>query len=183
MRPGWDRIDPGPLRTSRSTAHGAQVVWSLDYMGRATVTGLNRPKVQWVQWLDSVNLSLVDLLYLLGLTNVQVVDRLLYRLQHVYNTAPRCNVVVHNITAIRRMLSLWDMVSQCESLMLGTKEWILLTTQAFNDCIMYVRGLAIQMSTRTWANIQRDGRPAKHRWRPLFNAAKFGWCPLLDAVQ
>ena len=34
-----------------------------------------------------------------------------------------------------------------------------------------------------WANAQRDGRPAKHRWRPLFNAAKFGWRPLLDAVQ
>jgi len=26
-----------------------------------------------------------------------------------------------------------------------------------------------------WANAQRDGRPAEHRWRPLFNAAKFGW--------
>jgi len=25
-----------------------------------------------------------------------------------------------------------------------------------------------------WANIQRDGRPAEYRWRPLFNAAKFG---------
>jgi len=25
-----------------------------------------------------------------------------------------------------------------------------------------------------WANAQRDGRPAVHRWRPLFNAAKFG---------
>jgi len=34
-----------------------------------------------------------------------------------------------------------------------------------------------------WANAQRDGRPAEHRWRPLFNAAKFGWRPLLDAVQ
>jgi len=22
-----------------------------------------------------------------------------------------------------------------------------------------------------WANAQRDGRPAKYRWRPLFNAA------------
>jgi len=22
-----------------------------------------------------------------------------------------------------------------------------------------------------WANAQRDGRPAEHRWRPLFNAA------------
>ena len=25
-----------------------------------------------------------------------------------------------------------------------------------------------------WVNAQRDGRPAKRRWRPLFNAAKFG---------
>ena len=31
-----------------------------------------------------------------------------------------------------------------------------------------------------WANAQRDGRPAEHRWRPLFNVAKFGWRPLLD---
>jgi len=30
-----------------------------------------------------------------------------------------------------------------------------------------------------WANAQRDGRPAEHRWRPLFDAAKFGWCSLL----
>jgi len=25
-----------------------------------------------------------------------------------------------------------------------------------------------------WANAQRDGRPAEHKWRRLFNAAKFG---------
>jgi len=25
-----------------------------------------------------------------------------------------------------------------------------------------------------WANVQGDGRPAEYRWRPLFNAAKFG---------
>jgi len=29
-----------------------------------------------------------------------------------------------------------------------------------------------------WADAQRDGRPAEYRWRPLFNAAKFGWRPL-----
>ena len=28
--------------------------------------------------------------------------------------------------------------------------------------------------TRMWANDQRDGRPAEHRWRPLFNAETFG---------
>jgi len=32
----------------------------------------------------------------------------------------------------------------------------------------------IYVETRMWANAQPDGRPAKHRWRPLFNAAKFG---------
>jgi len=40
-----------------------------------------------------------------------------------------------------------------------------------------VRSMCI---TRMWANAQRDGRPAEYRWRPLFNAAKFGWCPLLQ---
>jgi len=29
-------------------------------------------------------------------------------------------------------------------------------------------------ATRMWADSQRDGRPAEYRWRPLFNAAKFG---------
>jgi len=37
--------------------------------------------------------------------------------------------------------------------------------------------------TRMWTNAQPDGRPAEHRWCPLFNAAKYGWRPLLDAVQ
>ena len=32
---------------------------------------------------------------------------------------------------------------------------------------------------KSGANAQRDGRPAKYRWRPLFKVAKFGWCPLL----
>jgi len=27
-------------------------------------------------------------------------------------------------------------------------------------------------TTRMWINAQRDGRPAKYRWRPLFNARK-----------
>jgi len=25
-----------------------------------------------------------------------------------------------------------------------------------------------------WANAERDGCPAEYRWRPLFNATKFG---------
>jgi len=31
-----------------------------------------------------------------------------------------------------------------------------------------------QHKLEMWANAQRDGRPAEYRWRPLFNAAKFG---------
>ena len=31
-----------------------------------------------------------------------------------------------------------------------------------------------EYNTRMWASAQRDGRPAEYRWRPLFNAAKFG---------
>jgi len=31
-----------------------------------------------------------------------------------------------------------------------------------------------------WANAQGDGRPVEYRWRSLFNAVKFGWCPLLE---
>ena len=29
-----------------------------------------------------------------------------------------------------------------------------------------------------WASAHRDGRPDKYRWRPLSNAAKFGWRPV-----
>jgi len=31
-----------------------------------------------------------------------------------------------------------------------------------------------KLKTRMWANAQRDGHLAEYRWRPLFNAAKFG---------
>jgi len=31
-----------------------------------------------------------------------------------------------------------------------------------------------------WAKAQCDGHPVEYRWHPLFNAAKFGWRPLLE---
>ena len=34
--------------------------------------------------------------------------------------------------------------------------------------------LQITPQLEMWANAQRDVRPAEYRWRPLFNAAKFG---------
>jgi len=39
-------------------------------------------------------------------------------------------------------------------------------------CCCVITGENI-LKTRMWANAQPDGRPAEHRWRPLFNAAKF----------
>jgi len=32
----------------------------------------------------------------------------------------------------------------------------------------------------TFSNAQSDGCPSEYTWRPLFNAAKFGWHPLLE---
>ena len=42
------------------------------------------------------------------------------------------------------------------------------------DCIRIDIVAALKKITRMWANSQRDGCPAEYRWRPLFNAAKFG---------
>jgi len=39
---------------------------------------------------------------------------------------------------------------------------------------MYKRDKNKKYKTGMWANAQRNGRPAEYRWRPLFNAAKFG---------
>ena len=36
------------------------------------------------------------------------------------------------------------------------------------------KGYDIIDKLEMWTNAQRDGRPAEYRWRPLFNAAKFG---------
>jgi len=41
-------------------------------------------------------------------------------------------------------------------------------------------GRKVCQTLEMWANAQRDGRPVEYRWRPLFNAAKFGWRPILD---
>jgi len=43
------------------------------------------------------------------------------------------------------------------------------TKRQYKSHIQYYKS-----NTRMWANAQPDGRPAEHRWRPLFNAAKFG---------
>jgi len=41
-------------------------------------------------------------------------------------------------------------------------------------CATYTREITDKIyTTRMRANAQPDGRPAEHRWRPLFSAAKF----------
>jgi len=37
--------------------------------------------------------------------------------------------------------------------------------------------------TRMWANAQPDGRPAEHRWHPLFNAQSLADGHYLTATQ
>ena len=61
---------------------------------------------------------------------------------------------------------------QCRSesglLMVGSKIWS--TLFELLESIQAVNYVELEM----WANAQPDGRPAEYRWRPLFNAAKFG---------
>jgi len=40
--------------------------------------------------------------------------------------------------------------------------------------IMFSIAKYYTQQTRMWANAQRDGGPAEHRWRPLLSAAKIG---------
>ena len=51
---------------------------------------------------------------------------------------------------------------------------ILCTKQGDVTIVVVCFNEFLKPRTRMWANAQPDGRPAEHRWRPLFNAAKFG---------
>jgi len=44
----------------------------------------------------------------------------------------------------------------------------------FSSAVFRQVGFKCNFILEMWANAQRDGRPAEYRWRPLFNAAKFG---------
>ena len=52
-------------------------------------------------------------------------------------------------------------------------KWCQLAIKSTTDNLVFT------YKTRMWANAQRDGRAAEYRWRRSFNAAKFGWRPLL----
>ena len=59
------------------------------------------------------------------------------------------------------------------------------TTPSLSKCARNIRMTWTKKTilTRMWANVQRDGRPAEYRWRPLFNAAKLADARYLTAVQ
>jgi len=50
----------------------------------------------------------------------------------------------------------------------------LLYSYHVSNLLLFLRCDHLTNKSRMWANAQGDGRPAEHRWRPLFNAAKFG---------
>ena len=59
-------------------------------------------------------------------------------------------------------------------------QWIL-TSFIYKPLIVCrLSNAKVKKKLEMWANDQCDGHPAKYRWRPVFNAAKFGWCPLLE---
>jgi len=81
-------------------------------------------------------------------------------------------------------LSTWFLT---RGLDLRTSEaWVSWKFRSWSSFLLYSsdeNGVNHFQQLEMWANAQRDGRPAEYRWRPLFNAAKFGLRPLLDAVQ
>jgi len=86
---------------------------------------------------------------------------------------PSCSALAHVLAGFAKMrCAHWG----CDRLVAQLQQPIILAI-----CAGLVHGNA--NGTRMWANAQPDGHPAEHRWCPLFNAAKFGWRPLLDAVQ
>jgi len=50
------------------------------------------------------------------------------------------------------------------------RSWVGLVTMT----VAFYMPVKLIIKLEMWANAQRDGRPAEYRWRPLFNAAKFG---------
>ena len=61
-----------------------------------------------------------------------------------------------------------------------TLQWVSSFLTAHQHIIGYEKVDNNRIKLEMWANAQRDGHPAEYRWHPLFNAAKFGWRPILE---
>jgi len=100
---------------------------------------------------------------------------------------------LHSTFIAARGLTAWISIKTSIILQMFTASWV-----ASNSYLLQVLPVSLSLlllsllqfsadqtatiitNTRMWANAQRDGRPAEYRWRPLFNAAKFGWRLLLE---
>jgi len=51
---------------------------------------------------------------------------------------------------------------------------LLSVARSIKQFVLFARRPSFNSEIEMWAIAQRNGRPAEHRWRPLFNAAKFG---------
>jgi len=80
---------------------------------------------------------------------------------------------------LRWLITKWFRSAHCLQWSYST----LRETSVFYGTSKFVSSAYLNIKLEMWANAQRDGRPAEYRWRPLLNAAKFGWCPLLHRVS
>jgi len=61
----------------------------------------------------------------------------------------------------------------------NTAYCVKLSGEDLSRCLKKIETVGLK-DGRMWANAKPDGRPAKYRWHPVLNAAKFGLRPLLD---
>jgi len=101
----------------------------------------------------------------------------------VFSTTPYTTLTRSSITLAQstRQTAKISHVVTC----IRSRKWAFFITRPTNIDLWpwFSNTTQIEDELEMWANAQRDGRPAEYRWRPLFNTAKFGWRPLLDAVQ
>jgi len=83
--------------------------------------------------------------------------------QHIRQTRPAVDCLKF-LRSTRHKISHFGNILSSQSLGEVLKKKLKLTKQKQTT----------QEQTRMWAKAQRDDRPAEYRWRPLFNAAKFG---------
>jgi len=71
------------------------------------------------------------------------------------------------LSCCTRFLEHWSRKAQCRAM-------IVLGGDGVGNALRICASQSTVDATRMWANAQPDGRPAKHRWRPLLNAPKSG---------
>ena len=100
-------------------------------------------------------------------------------------SGPKFNILwghVEEILLLNKFFPIFDICLSCEDIARQScgmvPRWRFLETYLGPEFaasrVQHLSDLHSKFTLELWANAQRDGRPAKYRWRPLFNAAKFG---------